>query len=163
MLGSKGVIEQMWQWKAEGKIRYVAVTTHNRPLAMKLINSGRVEVLMHRYNMAHRGSEEQVLPAAQAVGIPVVSFTNTRWGSLLKGHPEWDGAIPTAADCYRFVLNHPAVRIALTAPTTVAQLKDNLTVLQDGGAPSADALARWEAYGKLIYGKGTDAFETQWP
>ncbi len=39
---------------------------------------------MHRYNMAHRGAEDRVLPAAVAFEIPVIAFTCTRWGSLLE-------------------------------------------------------------------------------
>ena len=87
---------------------------------MKLVESGRVDVLMQRYNMAHRGVEEVVLPAAQAAGVPVVAFTCTRWGSLLEGHRDWSGPLPSAADCYAFALRNPAVGVALTAPATDA-------------------------------------------
>ena len=162
LLGAGGVFDELHQWKAEGRIRYVGATSHNRPMAVELIESGCIDVLMHRYNMAHRGAEEQVLPAALNAGIPVVAFTCTRWGSLLTGHQEWDGPVPTAADCYQYVLHHPAVHIALTAPTTPAQLKENLIALQ-GTAHRSENLPLWEAYGKLVYGDGTDAFETQWP
>ena len=124
-----GALEEIWAWKETGKVRYVGATCHNRELALKLIESGRVEVLMHRYNMAHRGAEEKVLPAAESADIPVVSFTNTRWGSLLKGHSDWQGDPPQAADCYRYVLRQQAVKLALTAPGTVRELKENLDVV----------------------------------
>ena len=162
LLGAGGVFDELHRWKAEGFIRYVGATSHNRPMAVELVESGRIDVLMHRYNMAHRGAEEQVLPAALNAGVPVVAFTCTRWGSLLTGHQDWDGPVPTAADCYRYVLHHPAVHIALTAPTTPAQLEENLSALKGTEQPS-QSLPLWEAYGKLIYGDGTDAFETQWP
>ena len=162
MLGAGGVFDELHQWKAEGLIRYVGATTHNRPMAIELVESGRLDVLMHRYNMAHRGAEEQVLPAALNAGVPVVAFTCTRWGSLLTGHQDWDGPVPSAANCYQYVLHHPAVHIALTAPTTPAQLEENLIVLNDTDQ-FPQSLPLWEAYGKLVYGDGTDAFETQWP
>ena len=162
LLGAGGVFDELHRWKTEGRIRYVGATTHNRPMAVELIESGRIDVLMHRYNMAHRGAEEQVLPAALNAGVPVVAFTCTRWGSLLTGHQDWEGPIPTAADCYQYVLHHPAVHIALTAPTTPAQLQENLPALEGTAQPS-QSLPLWEAYGKLVYGDGTDAFETQWP
>ena len=162
LLGGGGVFDELHRWKAEGRIRYVGATTHNRPMAVELVESGRIDVLMHRYNMAHRGAEEQVLPAALNAEVPVVAFTCTRWGSLLTGHQDWDGPVPTAADCYQYVLHHPAVHIALTAPTTPAQLAENLIALKST-EPSAQSLPLWEAYGKLVYGDGTDAFETQWP
>ena len=162
LLSTGGVFDELHRWKTEGRIRYVGATTHNRPMAVELIESGRIDILMHRYNMAHRGAEEQVLPAALNAGVPVVAFTCTRWGSLLTGHRDWDGPVPTAADCYQYVLHHPAVDIALTAPTTPAQLQENLIALK-GAAQPPENLPLWEAYGKLVYGDGTDAFETQWP
>lgn len=163
VLGRGGAVDEIAKWKDEGKVRYVGATAHSRPLSLELIRSGRVEVLMHRYNMAHRKSEAQVLPAAEAAGVPVVAFTCTRWGSLLEGHPGWGGPVPTAADCYRYVLRHPAVHLALTAPGSEAHLRENLAALADNGEPDPERIAEWEAYGALVYGQGTDAFETRWP
>lgn len=99
------VLDELWAWKEQGLIRYVGATTHNRAIALDLMKSAHIEVLMHRYNMAHRKAEEQVFPMAQQAGIPVVAFTCTRWGQLLKGHPDWQEEIPTAADCYRYALH----------------------------------------------------------
>ena len=162
LLGAGGVFDEFHRWKTEGLIRYVGATTHNRPMGVELVESGRIDVLMHRYNMAHRGAEELVLPAALNAEIPVVAFTCTRWGSLLKGHQDWDGPVPTAAECYQYVLHHPAVHIALTAPATRAELAETLIALKDADHLPQN-LPLWEAYGKLVYGDGTDAFETQWP
>ena len=156
-------LNEIQRWKADGAVRYVGATVHSRELAMELIRCRQVEVLMHRYNMAHRRSESEVLPAAQNAGLPVVSFTNTRWGSLTKGHPDWDGSVPSAADCYRYVLNHPAVHVALTAPASTVELEQNLTVMNGSRHLSEDEIAKWQAYGNLIYGNGLDAFETRWP
>lgn len=157
----EAALEQLQLWQEKGLVRYIGVSTHNRPIALGSIECGRCELLMHRYNMAHRKAEANVLPSAQTAGIPVVAFTCTRWGTLLKGHPHWQEAPPTAADCYRYVLSHPAVRIALTAPQNFQQLQENLWLLQ---APplSASEITRWQKYGDLIYGNGEDAFETQW-
>ena len=163
VLGSDGAIAEITRWKDEGKVRYVGATSHNRPLSVQLIESGRIDVLMHRYNVAHRGAEEQVLPAAIEAGLPVVAFTCTRWGSLLEGHAGWDGPVPSAADCYRYVLNHPAIQLAMMSPASPAQLEENLLVLCDERVPEDRQIAQWEAYGKLVYGKGDDSYETDWP
>jgi aryl-alcohol dehydrogenase-like predicted oxidoreductase len=155
------VLDELWAWKERGLIRYVGATTHNRALALDLIKSDRTEVLMHRYNMAHRKAQEQVFPMAQQAGIPVVAFTCTRWGELLQGHPNWQGEIPTAADCYRYALHQKAVHLALTAPETQAQLEENLSVLHSPSL-TPEAVAQWQEYGALVYGDGQDAFETKW-
>jgi aryl-alcohol dehydrogenase-like predicted oxidoreductase len=155
-------LDELHRWKEKGTIRYVGASVHSRELALELIECGRVEILMHRYNMAHRGAEDKVFPAAIAAQIPVVAFTCTRWGSLLQGHGSWDGTVPRAGDCYRYALDHSAVRIALTAPATVTQLQDNLMILT-APALAAEEKGAWEEYGALIYGDGRDSFETEWP
>jgi|GEM_PF-5444171 len=41
---------------------------------MELIRGGQVDVLMHRYNMAHRRLEAEVLPAAEKAGLPAMAI-----------------------------------------------------------------------------------------
>lgn len=152
---------QLQAWKAQGQLRYIGASTHNQDMALQLIEQGQWDVLMLRYNMAHRKAEAQVLPAAQARNLPVVAFTCTRWGTLLKGHPQWQNPAPTAADCYRYALYHPAVQVALSAPATHSQLKENLEVLDNTELAIAQ-IQHWQSYGDLVYDKGQDKFETQW-
>jgi aryl-alcohol dehydrogenase-like predicted oxidoreductase len=123
-------------------------------------NLSESEVLMHRYNMAHQGAEEAVLPTALQLDVPVVAYTCTRWGSLLQGHEAWTGGIPAASD-YRYSLDHPAIHLALTAPATLEELEQNLDILHNQSL-DLTTKRRWEEYGTLIYGDGRDAFETKW-
>lgn len=156
------LLDQLREWQAQGHLRYVGVSTHNHAIALKLVQANLCDVLMHRYNMAHRKAEAAVFPAALQAEIPIIAFTSTRWGTLLTGHADWRAAIPTAADCYRFNLHQPAVRLALTAPETRQALAANLSALT-APAMSATEVSHWQAYGDLIYGQGQDAFETNWP
>ena len=155
------LIQELKIWKELGRIRYLGISTHNRPLALDLIGQGQIDVLMHRYNMAHRKAERDVFPAAVQAGLPAIAFTCTRWGALLKGHPDWQDKIPTAADCYRYALSNEAISMALTAPQTLAQLEENLQVLNRSQLTEAEKTL-WRFYGDLIYGQGQDSFETQW-
>ena len=148
-------------WQRKGLIRYLGISTHNRSLAVNLLSHSQIDILMHRYNMAHRQAEKQVFPTAISLKIPVISFTSTRWSSLLNGHPHWHGKIPKAVDCYRFVLQHPAINLTLTSPKTIEELKQNLAVLSNIKM-SKEEYQYWQEYGDLIYGKGQDNFETQW-
>lgn len=155
------VLDELRLWKDSGVVRYVGVTTHNRAIALEMIERHQCDVLMHRYNMAHRKVEKDVLPSAFEAGVPVVAFTCTRWETLLKGHPHWQHKPPLAADCYRYALSNSAVRLALTAPKTREQLQENLSVLHSPQL-SKQEVAHWQEYGDLIYGNGQDAFDTQW-
>jgi aryl-alcohol dehydrogenase-like predicted oxidoreductase len=157
----QALLNELYSWKAKGYNRYVGVSTHNRAIALDLVKNRQCDVLMHRYNMAHRKAETDVFPAAQQADIPVVAFTCTRWGTLLKKPTNWIPLPPTAADCYRFSLQHPAVRVALTSPATQAELESNLESLHTP-ALTAQKLAHWQQFGDLVYGVGQDAFETQW-
>jgi hypothetical protein len=116
------------------------------------------------YDVSHENllnGLKPMFPMAQQAKIPVVAFTCTRWGQLLRGHPDWLGKIPTAADCYRYALHQKAVHLALTAPQTQAQLQENLSVLH-ASELTPEAVLRWQDYGALVYGDGKDAFETRW-
>jgi hypothetical protein len=50
----------------------------------------------------------------------------------------------------------------LTAPRSLAELKQNLDVLELP-AMSKPQRARWQRFGDLVYGTGKGAFETSWP
>lgn len=132
--------ELLWRFKEEGKIRAVAVSTHARKYAGELARAGAVDVLMIRYNAAHRGAEQDIFPHVEASRLGVVSHTATRWGQLLRrprGWPE-NGRIPTAGDCYRFVLSSPHVDVCLTAPRSAQQLHENLAAVARGPLPEED-------------------------
>ncbi len=159
IFGSGGVLDVLSHWRDIGAIRYVGVTTHDRELARLVVDDGRVDVLMHRYNMAHRKAATSLFPAAKAAGVTVVAFTATRWRTLLGGHPDWKGPVPSAADCYRYCLAAPGVEVVLSAPKTPRELRANLVVLDDSPAVATD----WSAYGDLIYADGRSRFEERWP
>jgi aryl-alcohol dehydrogenase-like predicted oxidoreductase len=165
IFGKAGVLDELQQWKADGWIRYVGATAHDRKLAQKLTKDVRVDVLMHRYNMAHRKAARDVFPSAIDSQTPIIAFTATRWGTLLEPHPQWPGEPPTAADCYRYCLAHPAIHLVLTAPKSIEELDENVRVLKS--PPMSDQVCdHWERYGDLIYMHGhgkIHAYESRWP
>jgi aryl-alcohol dehydrogenase-like predicted oxidoreductase len=165
IFGDGGVLDQLQQWKTDGVIRYAGATAHDRRLARRLAEDSRVDVLMHRFNMAHRKAAAEVFPAAQSAQTPVIAFTATRWGTLLKQQADWSGPPPTAVDCYRYCLAQPAVRLVLTAPKSVAELDENLAVMHSPPMSEQD-WHHWERYGELIYEQGRGGshdFESRWP
>jgi aryl-alcohol dehydrogenase-like predicted oxidoreductase len=162
MFGKDGVLDELRQWKERGWVRFVGATAHDRALARRLAADPRVDVLMHRFNMAHRKAAREVFPAAVKARTPTVAFTATRWGTLLEPSANWPGPPPTASDCYRFCLAQPSVQVVLTAPRSLAELEHNLDVL---ALPpmSKQERGHWQRFGDLVYGVGKGAFETSWP
>jgi len=162
IFGTAGVLDELREWKDRGWVRFVGATAHDRPLARRLAADPRVDVLMHRFNMAHRKASREVFPVAVKARTPVVAFTATRWGTLLEPKAEWSGPTPTTSACYRYCLTQPAVQLVLTAPRSLAELEQNLDVLE---LPQMSHRERdqWRRFGDLVYGAGQGRFETSWP
>jgi aryl-alcohol dehydrogenase-like predicted oxidoreductase len=162
IFGKNGVLDELRQWKESGSLRFVGATAHDRSVARRLAADPRVDVLMHRFNMAHRKAAHEVFPAAAKARTPIIAFTATRWGKLLEPHANWPGPPPTASDCYRFCLAQPPVQVVLTAPRSLAELEQNLDVLELPPM-SKQKCGQWQRFGDLVYGAGKGAFETSWP
>ena len=145
-----GAAEVLEEARTDGRLRAIGLTSHQRPLAAHFAESGRLDLLMIRYNAAHRGAEQEVFPVAQARGLPIVAFTCLRWGALLHGTPDDppDFVPPSAADCYRFVLTEPAVSVALMAPDSAAELAENLAILDDWRTLTAEEHASIARHGE---------------
>ncbi|MBI3664644.1 MAG: aldo/keto reductase [Acidobacteria bacterium] len=136
-------LELLQRLREQGKIRHIAVSTHARHYAGELVRRGVLDVLMMRYNAAHRGAEEDIFPFLPLSQPGVVSYTATRWGKLLQRPRGWTDRIPTAGDCYRFVLSNPHVDVCLTAPRNARELEENLAAVAKGPlAPEEDDFMR---------------------
>ncbi len=131
---SPSVREELYRLREEGKVRSVGLSTHNRQFAGRLAADGSVDVLMIRYNAAHRGAEGEIFPYLERHDPGVVSYTATRWTQLLRRPRGWpkDGPVPSAGMCYRFVLSDPNVDVCLTAPSNLDQLVENIAAVRQG-------------------------------
>jgi len=81
--GPGGALEAARRAQVEGRIRLLGITTHQRPLAAERARQGKLDLLMIRYNAAHRGAESDVFPVTAERGTPVIAFTALRWRALL--------------------------------------------------------------------------------
>ena len=133
ILAEDGAATELSEAKKAGKVRAIGVTTHQRPLAAKIAQNGRVDLLMIRYNAAHRGAESEVFPVTGKQNLPVVAYTALRWGAMMGPTPDdpEDFTPPSAPDCYRYVLENPHVTVALAAPNCLAELEEDLAILDD--------------------------------
>ncbi|MBB76998.1 MAG: hypothetical protein CMJ75_21030 [Planctomycetaceae bacterium] len=147
-----GAAEVLEHERAQGTIATIGLTTHQRPLAGQLAQSGRIDLLMVRYNAAHRGAEEEVFPVTRTLGISVVAFTCLRWGALLQKTPQDPRGYvpPSAAQCYRFVLANRDVDVALMAPDGDRELQDNLSILNDWHELDQLEFASLAAHGQRV-------------
>jgi len=128
------VLDEMVKLREEGKARWIGISTHDRTFAGQLAREGILDVLMIRYNAAHRGAEADIFPHLAAHNPGIVSYTSTRWTYLLRRPKGWpaDQPVPAAGMTYRFVLNNPAVGVVLTAPHSLAEFEENLAAARRG-------------------------------
>lgn len=146
------LIDRVAKLRDDGLIRFSALSGHDRHLFPELDKDKLIDIFHVRYNAAHRGAEKEILDhLPEQDGPGVVSFTNTRWGSLLKpaNMPPGEPA-PSAADCYRFVLAHPKVHVAVCGPNSMEQLKEDLGALALGPM-SEEELVRMRRIGDHVY------------
>jgi len=144
--------------KEQGKIRYIALSSHNRSLVGEMVqrNDLPIDIYMIRYNAAHRGAELDIFPHLPEENRPgIIAFTATRWGQLVNAKKMPPGERPMApADCYRFVLSHPRVDLCMTGPKTAHEMTDALMTL-DTKPMSEGELERARTIGDYVYSKGS--------
>ena len=165
-LGSelKDAILHLRSLQADGKIRYIMVSTHSHVVGAVMSNSEvqylpAINGIMLRYNLCHKnGAETLSFPYALQNDLPVIAFTTTRWNRLLKKDPLGDKSKivipPSTADCIKFALQHPAVEIVLHSARDEEELDHALSSLIECSADpnssswlSNEKLDAWRSYG----------------
>jgi aryl-alcohol dehydrogenase-like predicted oxidoreductase len=150
----RAVIEGALRLKEKGLVRFIGLSGHNRRLFPELRREGLLDVFHIRYSAVNSGAEVDAFPGLGGEDRPgVVAFTATAWGRLLnpKKMPAGE-APPSAADCYRFALSHPAVDVCMMGARTVDDMRENLRAL-DRGPLGADEMARIRRIGDHLFGK----------
>jgi aryl-alcohol dehydrogenase-like predicted oxidoreductase len=126
-----GILDTVKRLKDEGLYRYLGISSHKRPLFQQYLEDGWYDVFHVRYNAAHRGAEQDIFPYLPKRERPgIVSFTNTRWGGLLKAKNMPPGfSPPSASECYRFALSNPHVDVAICGPKNDGEMEAAQAVL----------------------------------
>jgi diketogulonate reductase-like aldo/keto reductase len=130
-------LETLQEWKQQGKVRYIGITTsHGRDheeLELAL-ETAPFDFVQLSYNIADREAERRLLPLAQARKIAVLVNRPFRRGELFhrvrgKDLPAWVAEF----DCrswaqffLKFAVSHPAVTCAIPASSKVHHLVDNM-------------------------------------
>ncbi len=157
----ESILEEMARFREEGKVRAIGLSCHDRKFAGELAARNAVDVLMIRYNAAHRGAEQDIFPHVAAHGTGVISYTSTRWTSLLRPPKGWPSTrpVPDASTAYRFVLSHPAVHTILMAPTNERQYEANINGIRKGPLTDEE-MAYVREFGDAVYRSSKSIFST---
>ena len=153
-------LDTLKAWKAEGKIRYIGITTsHGRYHAEleDILRREDFDFVQLSYNIDNRSVETRLLPLAAERGVAVLINRPYQRGFLfheVKGKPLPDWA--TEIDCttwgqffLKFIISHPAVTCAIPATTKVEHMRDNMAA-GHGRLPDAAMRTRMLDYFQAI-------------
>ena len=126
--------------KAEGRVRYIGVTTsHGRrhDLAEKIMREEPIDFIQFTYNLNDREAEERLLPLALDKRIAVIVNRPFDGGNLFGARtrrplPGWAKEIDCAswAEVFlKWIVAHPAVTCAIPATSQVAHVRENVRAL----------------------------------
>jgi len=137
----------MRKLKEDGVVKMLGISIHDRKMARQLVSELALDMIMIRYNAAHRGAEQEIFAALPDKRPAIVAYTATRWGKLLE---RAGGLGPmTPEECYRFALTDPHVDVVLCGPRSYAELEQDAAGIALG--PLAPArLEEVRAFGDVV-------------
>ena len=139
-------------WKEEGKIRYIGITTsHGRfhDELERIMKTEQLDFVQFSYNIGNRSVEGRLLPLAADRGTAVLINRPFQRGGLFqkvkgKALPPWSAEF----DCQswgqfflKFIISHPAVTCVIPATTKVHHMQDNMAA-GFGRVPTANQRSR---------------------
>jgi len=156
MLDWQSHLETLKAWKAEGRIRYIGITTSHgrRHLDMeRALAKEPFDFAQFTYNLADRNVEQRLLPLAAERGIAVIInrpfdggalFGPVRGKPLPAWAPEFD-CTNWAQFFLKYIVSHPAVTCAIPATSQVPHMRENMGA-GIGRLPDAETRRRMLAY-----------------
>ena len=149
-------LETLLEWKAEGRVRYIGITTsHGRRHGdfAKIMAEQPIDFVQFTYNVRDREAERRLLPLAAERGLAVIINRPFQRGALIDRvmeHklPDWAGEIDCAnwaQFLLKFIVSHPAVTCAIPATSRVDHMRENMGA-GTGRLPDADMRGRMIAY-----------------
>ncbi|BCR04271.1 aldo/keto reductase [Desulfuromonas versatilis] len=132
--GPGGALEEAIRARAAGKIRYLGVTSHSLPMALKMLRTGLFDTIQFPFNFIEEGAAEELLPAARKLGMGFI---------VMK--PFGGGAIDNAEVAFKFLRQHPDI-VPIPGFESTAQIDEVLGFYQAPNRVSDADRALMERY-----------------
>ncbi len=154
--GVPELLPRMREWKQEGRVRYLGVTTSRAGQHAELADCMRtypLDFIQVDYSIANREAAEAILPLALERRIAVLVNLPFGRSSLFReaagrALPPWAADIDVtswAQYFLKYVIAHPAVTCAIPGSTQLSHLEDNQAAGR-GRLPDAPLRRRMEEY-----------------
>jgi diketogulonate reductase-like aldo/keto reductase len=153
-------IETLKAMKAEGRVRYIGLTTSQGWRYGDLegiMKREPIDFVQFTYNVVDRDVEERLLPLAADRGLAVIINRPFQEGVLIQrmmNHPlpPWAGEIDCAnwaQFLLKFIVSHPAVTCAIPATRRVDHVGENTGAMR-GRMPDAKMRGRMARYAENL-------------
>ncbi len=130
-------LETLKAWKAEGKVRYIGITTSHGRFHDELeviLENEPFDFVQLSYNIMNRTVEQRLLPIAKERGMATLvnrPFARGDLFGVVKGQalPDWARDIDVKSwgqFFLKFVVSHPAVTCAIPATSKPHHMLDNM-------------------------------------
>jgi hypothetical protein len=93
-----GALEAVVRAREEGKVRWIGVTSHSLPMALKLVRTGLFSSIQFPFNFIEEAGKDELLPAARERGLGVLAMK-----------PFAGGMINNAGVVFKFLRQYPEV------------------------------------------------------
>ncbi|MCG8371265.1 MAG: aldo/keto reductase, partial [Proteobacteria bacterium] len=146
--GTGEALATMREWKQDGRIRYIGITTSHAAQYEefeKVMRAEELDFIQINYSLEQREADERILPLAADKGIAVI--INRAFGGGRIFSKVGDEALPAWAagfDCrswaqflLKYAIGHPAATLSIPGMTKVHHVEDNLGAAY-GRLPDAD-------------------------
>ena len=156
LAGVDEVLPVLREWKADGRIRYLGMSTSFEGQYddfVRVMEREALDFIQVDYAIDNRGAEARILPLAAERGMAVLTNLPFGRGRVFDAFgdtplPDWArglGIETWAQFSLKWVVSHPAVTCAIPGTATMKYLKDNLGAAV-GPMPDAETRERMAAF-----------------
>ncbi|MDZ7860504.1 MAG: aldo/keto reductase [Candidatus Krumholzibacteriota bacterium] len=111
--GERGALEALVKAREAGKIRWIGITGHSRPVLLKAVKTGLFDTVQFPFNPIETEWEEEVIPAAKEKGVGIIGMK-----------PVAGGAIKNVSASIRFTLSK-GVDVSIPGMDSIDQVDEN--------------------------------------
>ena len=144
------------EWKQEGLVRYVGITTSSERQYdefEQVMRNEELDFVQVNYSLEQRESAERLLPLAQDRGIAVMINRAFGGGRIFDAVgdqplPEWANEFDVSSWAQfplKYAIGHPAATVAIPGMTKAHHVEDNIRAMH-GRLPTADERRKQEEF-----------------
>jgi diketogulonate reductase-like aldo/keto reductase len=154
--GTRNALAKMREWKQDGKIRYLGITTSRSSQYQafeEVMRSEELDFIQINYSLEQREAAARLLPLAEDRGVAVMINRAFGGGRIFdrvgeQPLPDWAGEFGCqswAQFLLKYAIGHPAATLSIPGMTKVHHVDDNFGAAH-GRLPDANERKRQEAF-----------------